>query len=235
MSTIRVMTAGMISLMLSLSFSAALGQTSNSTTLADGVALATSPTTAVIADEALKEYVVGKNGRTFTLLGGTRNSFFSDGTLVTCAGKSGYERCYDGKYRFESDKVVRMYNNGQPQGLDPDVYFRKSSGEELFNKTKIVSRSEEPTLVPATREQILSLAGKKFKYNFQDEGLVVLNFDSEMYHFNCTRSGCGRAKNVINGSWLEYYYIGSNGPARKALITVEGGNILYNGTKLIPQ
>lgn len=182
---------------------------------------------------SLVEAVIGKNGRTLTLENGDRDSFFLDGTFVTCTSKPGYEICDAGTYKFQENKVVRTFTNWLRNGShDVDVKLTATK----FNGLRLISVSDTPTLVFATQEQIMSLAGKSFKQNYKDEGLQVYNFNRSMTIFACNKRGCATTLPLqVSAPWVEWAYRDSFNNSGKTLVLSEGGYMLWGGRKLIPQ
>lgn len=119
-----------------------------------------------------QDLVVGQKGRTITLDRGSRLTFFADGTFIDCnSPKLGHEGCDTGTYSLEADKVMRTYDTWLTKQESPlmlPIVFKKEGPDAFFNAAKIIGRTEEPTLLLATREQILGLAGKTFKEYYRD-------------------------------------------------------------------
>jgi len=192
----------------------------------------------LVQGDELKALIVTEKGSTWTLSDGARLTFFPNGQLIDCNGKPGWESCDDGTYVFTDYTVERKYNNwNKNTGGARSAAIKREDGNFIFNQTTVVKYSLVPTLVPATKEQIMSLAGKNFKINYRDEGPETFNFSKEMNIFDCTnaRTGCGTtAPLTIEAPWVSYYYMRTT-VSGKALIVVEDGAILWNGCKLIPQ
>lgn len=172
--------------------------------------------TTVIQGDALKTYVVGQKGRTITLDRGSRLTFFADGTFIDCnSPKLGHEGCDTGTYSLEADKVMRTYDTWLTKQESPlmlPIVFKKEGPDAFFNAAKIIGRTEEPTLLLATREQILGLAGKTFKEYYRDEGLIERSFDSSLNVQYCVASGCVRSSKMeIVGSRLAGFFTKDGG------------------------
>lgn len=117
-----------------------------------------------VQGDNLKAYVVGEKGRTFTITGGERISFFTDGTFVNCNSK---QSCDKGSYTIEPTRVMRNYDNWQANGSSAmPIIFKRDGTDEYFNIRKVSSRSEKPTLLmsdefPSMSPSADELAAKK--------------------------------------------------------------------------
>ena len=190
--------------------------------------------------DEFKNLIMTEKGSTWTTSNGSRLTFLPNGQLIHCAGeKPGHERCDDGTYVLADNSIERKYNTWyRSTGGLRKVGLKKNGDKLTLGGLDVVKYSPTPTLLPATNDQIMSLAGKNFKQNYLDQGLQVMNFSKGMTLFTCSNTGgCGTSLPLkVVAPWVELTFIGRVSTIEwKSLVAVEDGFFLWDGRKFIPQ